>query len=135
VTAVSYAPRPGQSLSVALPPTPKTHRHAYLTPSKELTNGQTVTVRWSGYLPGNVINIVECSGDMETDCDIATGRILVPDATGSGSTVLRVVEGQVGARVCGAASAPCAVYVNDAGLLSPAATIRIPIAFTSQSGS
>ncbi len=133
VTAVRYAPRPGQSLTVTPPPTPPTHRRASLMPSKGLTNGQTVTVRWTGYLPGNVVNIVECSGATETDCDFATGRILVPDSDGSGSTTLRVVEGQVGARVCGTASAPCAVYVNDAGLLSPAATIRIPITFASDS--
>lgn len=129
VTAVHYAPRPGQSLTVTPPPTPPTHRHAYLTPSKGLTNGQTVTVRWTGYLPGNVVNVVECSGNTETDCDFATGRILVPDANGSSSTTMRVVEGQVGAGVCGTPSTPCSVYVNDAGLLSPAATIRIPIAF------
>ena len=129
VAAVHYAPRPGQSLSVTPPPTPRTHRHAYLKPSKGLASGQTVTVRWTGYLPGNVVNVVECSGDNETDCDIAAGRILLPDADGSGSTTLRVVQGQVGAGVCGTSNAPCAVYVNDAGLLSPSATIRIPIAF------
>jgi dienelactone hydrolase len=129
VTAVQYAPRPGQSLTVTPPPTPRTRRHAYVTPSKELANGQTVTVRWSGYLPGNVVNVVECSDKTENDCAFATARILVPDANGSGSTTLRVVEGQVGAGVCGASSAPCSVYVNDAGLPSPAATIRIPIAF------
>ena len=133
VTAVHYAPGPGQSLTVTPPPTPRTRRHAYLTPSKKLADGQTVTVRWMGYLPGNVVNVVECSGNTETDCDFATARILVPDANGSGSTALRVVEGQVGAGVCGASSAPCSVYVNDAGLLSPAATIRIPIAFASGS--
>jgi dienelactone hydrolase len=129
VTAVRYAPRAGQLLTVPLPPTPRTHRHASLTPSKGLTNGQMVTVRWTGYLPGNTVNVVECSGDTEADCDIGAGKILIPDATGSGSTVLRVVEGQLGARTCGAAGSPCSVYVNDAGLLSPAATIRIPIAF------
>lgn len=134
VTSIRYAPRPGQSMTVALPPTPRTHRHAYVTPSMGLTNGQTVTVRWTGYLPGNVVNVVECSAAAETDCDFATGRILIPDAIGSGSTTLRVVEGQVGAGVCGAASAPCSVYVNDAGLLSPTTTtIRIPIAFAGDS--
>ena len=133
VTAVHYAPRPGQSLTVTPPLTPRTRRRVYLTPSKNLANGQTVTVRWTGYLPGNVINIVECSAKTETDCDFATARILVPDANGSGSTIVRVVEGQVGAGVCGAPSAPCSIYVNDAGLLSPAATIRIPIAFANGS--
>ena len=129
VTTVIDAPRPGESMTVTVPPTPPTHRHASLRPSKGLQNGQTVTVRWTGYLPGNVVNIVECSGDTEVDCDIATGRFLVPDSTGSGSTALRVVDGQVGARMCGAARAPCSVYVNDAGLLSPSASVRIPIAF------
>ena len=88
VTAVHYAPRPGQTLTVTPPPTPRTHRHAYLTPSKGLASGQTVDVRWTGYLPGNVVNILECSGDTETDCDFDAARILVPDASGSGSTTL-----------------------------------------------
>ena len=133
VTAVHYAARPGQSLAVTPPPTPRTRRRAQITPSKGLVNGQTVTVRWAGYLPGNVVNVVECSGNSTTNCDFATGRILIADANGLGSTTLRVVEGQVGHGVCGASSAPCAVYVNDAGLLSPTATIRVPIAFASGS--
>ena len=133
VTTVRYAPRPGESMIVTPPPTPQTHRHASLTPSKGLQNGQTVIVRWRGYLPGNVVNVVECSGDTETDCDIATGHFLVPDSTGSGTTALRVVEGQVGARMCGTASAPCAVYVNDAGLLAASASVRVPIAFAGAS--
>jgi dienelactone hydrolase len=131
VATVHYAPKPGQSLTVTPPPAPRTHRRAAVTPSKGLADGQLVTVRWSGYLPGNVVNVVECSGNDETDCDLATGRILVPDALGSGSVALRVVDGRVGAGVCGSASAPCSVYVNDAGLLSPSATIRLPIAFAS----
>jgi dienelactone hydrolase len=130
VTTVHYAPQPGQALVVTPPPTPPTHRHASLTPSKGLTDGQTVVVHWMGYLPGNVVNVVECSGSSESDCDFATGRILIPDAIGSGSTTLRVVEGQVGAGVCGTSGTRCSVYVNDAGLTSPAATIRIPISFT-----
>jgi fermentation-respiration switch protein FrsA (DUF1100 family) len=133
LTTVNYAPRPGQSLTVTPPPTPRTHRRASVTPSKGLANGQTVTVRWTGFLPGNVVNVVECSGDNETDCAIATGRVLLPDPIGSGSTTLRVVQGQVGNGVCGTTRAPCSVYVNDAGLLSPTATIRIPVSFSTGS--
>jgi dienelactone hydrolase len=134
VASVAYAPNPGQRLTVTPPPTPPTHRHASVTPTKGLENGQTVTVRWRGYLPGNVVNVVECSGDSETDCDVAGGRILVPDAIGSGSVTLHVVDGHIGAGVCGPPSAPCSVYVNDAGLLSPSATVRVPLAFASTVG-
>ncbi len=129
VTTVHYAPRPGQSLRVTPPPVARTHRRAVVTPSKGLASGQTVTVRWTGFLPGNVVNVIECSGDSESDCDIASGRFLISDPIGSGSTNVSVVKGQVGAGMCGTGSAPCAVYVNDAGLLSPTATVRIPIAF------
>ena len=133
VTTVHVAPRPGKSLIVTPPPVPRTHRRASVTPSKGLTSGQTVTVRWTGYLPGNVVNVVECSGNTESDCDIALGRFLISDPIGSGSTTLSVAEGHVGAGMCGTFSA-CAVYVNDAGLLSPTATVRIPIAFAGDSG-
>jgi fermentation-respiration switch protein FrsA (DUF1100 family) len=135
VAVVRYAPRPGQSQALMLPPAPRTHRRASVAPSKKLLSGQTVTVRWVGYLPGNVVNVVECSGEAESDCAIATGKFLISDPIGSGSTSLRVVAGQVGAGTCGIEGAPpCAVYVNDAGLTSPSATVRIPIAFAGGSG-
>ena len=84
---------------------------------------------WSGYLPGKVVNVVECSSTSQTGCDVAAGRILVADTSGTGSVALTIVEGKVGDGTCDAAHAGCQVFVNDAGLEDPSATVRIPIAF------
>ncbi len=106
---------------------PKTDRRASLTSTKNLTDGDEVKVTWKGYLPGKVVNVVECSSGSEAGCDIAAGQILVPDPTGSGEVDLHIVVGAVGDGVCDAAHPHCQVLVNDAGLESPSATVRIPI--------
>jgi len=133
VTVVYSAPAPGSSLAAPLLPEPKTDRRAVLSASLDLTNGQVVTVSWTGYLPGKVVNVVECSSTSQTGCDVAAGRILVPDTTGSGSVTLPIVEGQVGDGACDATHSGCQVVVNDAGLEDPSASIRIPITFASGS--
>jgi predicted dienelactone hydrolase len=121
------------SAAAPLLPEPKTDRHATLSTSTQLTNGEMVTVSWSGYLPGKVVNVVECSSTNTTGCDVAAGRILVPDATGSGSLSLHIVEGQVGDGVCDPRHSGCSVVINDAGLEDPSASIRIPITFAAGS--
>ena len=123
------SPAPGSALAAPLLPEPKTDRHASLSVSTNLTGGQTITVSWSGYLPGKVVNVVECSSTSETGCDVAAGRILVGDASGSGSVALTIVEGKVGDGTCDATHPGCLVFVNDAGLEDPSATVRIPIGF------
>jgi len=133
VTVVYSAPALGSSLAAPLLPEPKTDRRATLSASTELTNGEVVTVSWSGYLPGKVVNVVECSSTNPTGCDVAAGRVLVPDATGSGSVPLHIVEGQVGDGVCDATHSGCSVVVNDAGLEDPSASIRIPVTFAAGS--
>jgi molybdopterin-binding protein len=100
-----------------------------VTPSDNLTNGQTVTVHWSGYLPGKVVNVLQCSSNSQTGCDIAAGRILTPDPTGQGSVTLKIMSGKVGSGVCDAAHRGCQVVINDAGLEDPSASIRVPITF------
>jgi dienelactone hydrolase len=129
VGSIAFFPRPGSTSTIPIPLQPKTDRHATVTPSKNLTNGQTVTIRWSGYLPGRVVNIVECSSESAAGCDIASGRILTPDQTGSGTASLKIVEGQVGTGVCDSSHPGCEVAINDASLESLSATIRIPITF------
>jgi dienelactone hydrolase len=130
VTTIHFVPKPGSTTTIPTVPGPKTNRHASVTPRTKLTNGQTVTVHWSGYLPGKVINILECSSSSAAGCNIAGGRILTPDPTGKGTTTLQIVEGAVGTGVCDSAHPGCEVAVNDAGLVTPAAaTIRIPITF------
>jgi hypothetical protein len=126
-----FVPKPGSTTTIPTVPQPRTNLHATVTPHTNLANGQTVTVAWSGYTPGKVVNIVECSSDNAAGCDIAGGRILTPDPTGKGTVSLEIVAGQVGTGVCDAAHPGCQVAVNDAGLQAPAATVRIPITFAS----
>jgi hypothetical protein len=129
VSTVHLAATPGSTSTVPVPPQPKTNRQATVVPSGNLTNGQTVTVRWSGYLPGKVVNVLECSSNSQTGCDIAAGRILTPDPAGHGSVTLKIITGKVGSGVCDAAHHGCQVIINDAGLEDPSASIRIPITF------
>jgi hypothetical protein len=129
ISTVHLAATPGATSTVPVPPQPKTNRKASVTPSSSLTNAQTVTVRWSGYLPGKVVNIIECSSTSETGCDIAAGRILTPDPTGKGSVTLKIVAGKVGSGMCDAAHHGCQVVINDSGLEDPSASVRIPITF------
>jgi fermentation-respiration switch protein FrsA (DUF1100 family) len=131
VSTMYFAPNSRSRLTIPLPPQPKTDLHATVSPSTNLSSGQTVTIHWSGYLPGKTVNIVECSSDSATGCDIAAGRILTPDPTGTGTATLTIVEGKVGTGICDADHSGCQVAVNDAGLETPSATIRIPITFAS----
>lgn len=131
-TVVYSAPSSTDSAKVPLLPELKANRHASLSASSNLTNGQTITVSWSGYLADKVVNVVECSSNAESGCDVAAGHVLIPDKTGSGTVALTIVEGPVGDGICDA-SHPCQVLVNDAGLVDPSATVRIPITFKSGS--
>jgi dienelactone hydrolase len=131
VSTMYFVPKPGSTTTIPTVPQPRTNLHATVTPHTNLANGQTVTVAWSGYTPGKVVNIVECSSDNAAGCDIAGGRTLTPDPTGKGTVSLQIVAGQVGTGVCDAAHPGCQVAVNDAGLQAPAATVRIPITFAS----
>jgi dienelactone hydrolase len=132
VGTVHLAATPGSTTTIPIPPQPKTNRQATVTPTKNLTDGQTVTVRWSGYLPGKVINVLQCSSESQTGCDIAAGRILTPDPTGSGTVTLKIKAGKVGSGVCDATHTSCQVVINDAGLQTPSASIRIPISFAAR---
>ena len=62
VTTMKFVAEPGSTTTIPTVPTPKLHLKAGATPTKNLTNGQLVTVTWSGYSPGKVINILECNG-------------------------------------------------------------------------
>jgi dienelactone hydrolase len=125
-TVMYSAPSSTESAQVPLLPEPKTDRHASLSASTNLANGQTITVSWNGYLAGKVVNVVECSSNAESGCDVAAGHVLIPDKTGRGTVTLAIVTGPVGNGTCDATH-PCQVLVNDAGLVDPAATVRIPI--------
>jgi Neocarzinostatin family len=128
-TVLYSTPSPTVSAKVPLLPEAKTNRRASLSASTDLTNGRTITVSWSGYLTGKVVNVVECSSNAESGCDVAAGHVLIPDKAGRGTVALKIVEGPVGNGTCDA-SHSCQVLVNDAGLVNPSATVRIPITFS-----
>ena len=105
------------------------------SPQPGLHNGQAVTVRWSGYTAGKVVNILECSHvDIATassaGCSFAHAAILHPDPTGSGSAVLHVGTGTVGNGVCDAGDS-CYVVVNNASSTDPSDTKELRIGFSS----
>jgi len=135
LSAVHSAWTPGSRATLTVPQLAAGHLHATVTPDTDLQDGQPVTVRWSGYTAGKVVNILECSQvDIATassaGCSFAHAAILHPDPTGSGSVVLHVGTGTIGNGVCDAAHS-CYVIVNNASSTDPADTKEIPIRFAS----
>jgi dienelactone hydrolase len=135
LSAVHTAWAPGSRTALPVPKTAALHLHATVTPDSGLRDGQAVTVRWSGYTAGKVINILECSHvDVATassaGCSFAHAAILHPDPTGSGSVVLHVGTGAIGNGICDAAHS-CSVIVNNASSPDPADTKSLPIRFAS----
>jgi dienelactone hydrolase len=125
----------GSPATLPLPKQAAVHLHATITPNTGLNDGQAVTVRWSGYTPGKVVNILECSQvDITTassaGCSFAHAAILHPDPTGSGSVVLHVGTGTIGNGVCDVVHS-CYVIVNNASSTNPADTKALPIRFAS----
>jgi hypothetical protein len=128
-----FVAEPGTTRTLPTAPTqPARQLQAKVTPSQGLTNGQTVTVSWSGFTPGNTINIVQCSNRTAGDasaCDLKSGKILQPNPTGSGSLEMQMVTGPVGTGICDADHSDCQVVFNDGGSLDPSASVRISISF------
>ena len=125
----------GSPATLPLPKQAAVHLHATVTPNTGLNDGQAITVRWSGYTPGKVVNILECSRvDITTassaGCSFAHAAILHPDPTGSGSVVLHVGTGTIGNGVCDVVHS-CYVIVNNASSTNPADTKALPIRFAS----
>ncbi len=132
-TRVVFAAKPGTKTTLPTASTlPARHLRASVTPRRGLANGQVVTVSWSGFTPGNTINIVQCSNHTAGDasaCDLKTGKILQPNPTGSGSLPLEIVTGAVGNGMCDSDHPDCQIVFNDGGSLDPSASVRISIAF------
>ena len=125
----------GSRATLRVPRVAALHLHASVTPDSGLHDGQAVTVRWSGYEAGKVVNILECSHvDIATassaGCSFAHAAILHPDPTGAGSLTLHVGTGTIGNGVCDATHS-CYVIVNNASSTDPAGTRALPIRFAS----
>jgi predicted esterase len=117
-----------------IPPPPVVHLKASVTPSRNLTNGQAVTVHWSGYTAGKVVNVLECykvdiAGAEASHCDFSHAHILHPDPTGSGSLTFRIVTGKVGTGTCGPHVQGCAIVVNNSSSTLPSESRVLPIEF------
>jgi hypothetical protein len=133
LSSVHTAWTPGSRATLPLPKSAPVHLHASVTPDTGLHNDQTVTVRWSGYSAGKVVNILECAhvdiaSASSAGCSFAHAAILTPDPTGSGSVVIHVGTGAIGNGVCDAAHS-CYVIVNNASSTDPANTKKVPIRF------
>ena len=133
LTVLHTAWRPGSRATLPAPKAAALHLHATVTPDTGLQNGQAVTVRWTGYTAGKVVNILECShvdisSASSAGCSFADASILHPDPTGSGSAVIHVGTGAIGDGICDAAHS-CYVIVNNASSTDPADTRKIPIRF------
>ncbi len=125
----------GSRASLPMPKQAAVHLHATVTPDTGLHNGQAVTVRWTGYTAGKVVNILECSqvdiaSASSAGCSFAHAAILHPDPTGSGTAVLHVGTGSIGNGVCDAMHR-CYVIVNNASSTNPADTKEVSIRFAS----
>lgn len=132
VATMRFVSDPTQTATVEFSTPTMTSRSATVTPSTNLRNGQTVRVSWSGFLPGRVVNVVQCAEGgrgSSSACNLVTGKILQPNPTGSGSLELQIVVGQVGTGICDADNSNCVITVNDASLQDEDANIRIPITF------
>ncbi len=129
IATMHWAPDEASNVPVETLPEPETNRQAFISADTDLTDGQIIAVSWSGFLLGQVVNIMQCSGDGRNGaaaCNISGGRILYPDPNGMGSLELVIRIGPIGNGVCDS-TYPCTVIVNDASLIDEAATIRIPI--------
>ena len=134
VTSVDFVAAVGATTSLPVPLAPVVHLRASVTPSTGLADGKSVTVRWSGYTAGKVVNVLECShldvaSADSSGCDFSNAAILHPDPTGHGSLTMRIVTGTVGDGTCDAAHNGCAIVVNDASSTDPSYSRVLPISF------
>jgi len=136
-STMQFDAKKGSTTTIPTVPRPEQHLQATVTPNKDLTGGQVVTVKWSGYTPGKVVNILQCNAtDRELSnssaCDFANAKLLQPDPTGDGEAQLTIVEGPVGDGVCDAKHAGCFVVVNNASSSDPRDSVIVDITFKKQ---
>jgi predicted esterase len=133
-TTMRFDAKPGSTATITTLPPPKLNLRASVTPSTNLTNGETVIVRWNGYTAGKVVNILECNASnihltSSAGCSFTHARILTPDPTGHGTQTLQIVEGPVGNGTCDTAHPGCYVAVNNASSTAPDASVKVTISF------
>ncbi len=132
VATMTFVSEDNDDVTVELSESKMLSRSASVEPSTNLRNGQLVRVTWSGFIPGRVVNVVQCSDGgrgSSASCNLVMGKILQPNPTGSGSLDLEIVVGRVGDGRCDSTAADCVIVVNDASLQDEDANIRIPLTF------
>jgi dienelactone hydrolase len=133
-STMKFVTAKGSSATVPTVTTPKLDLKASVQPRKNLSGGQIVTVSWSGYTPGKVVNVLQCNGadrdlSKSNECDYSKAKLLQPDPTGEGSLQLEIVEGPIGTGICDADHPGCFVIVNNASSTDPKDSVRVDISF------
>jgi hypothetical protein len=136
-STMQFEPEPGSTTTIPTVPRPVQNLKATVTPSKNLTGGQAVTVKWSGYTPGKVVNILQCNASNRdlgnsAACDFANAKILQPNPTGDGETQLTIVAGTVGNGICDAKHQGCFIVINNASSSDPRDSVKVEISFKKQ---
>jgi hypothetical protein len=131
VAELLYTATGGSDVTLPLPP-PVTNRAASVEPSRNLVDGQEVTVNWRNFSQ-DLVYIVQCSqggtGANEV-CELLDNALLFqPNPTGDGSVSMRIITGDIGTGRCDATTDDCVIVVNDGGLSTEDAIIRVPISF------
>jgi len=131
-STMKFVTAKGSTATVPTITTPKLHLKANVTPHQNLRGGQVVTVSWSGYTPGKVVNILQCNGtdrdlSKSNECDYSKAKLLQPDPTGDGSLPLEIVEGPIGTSSCDADHQGCFVIVNNASSTDQKDSVRVDI--------
>ncbi len=134
VSTMKFVTKQGSTETVPTLPRAELDLQASVTPRKGLQGGQVVTVQWSGYEPGKVVNILQCNPSSRqltnsAGCDYTKAKLLLSNPTGEGSVQLEIVEGPVGDGICDAQHPGCIVVVNGASSSDPRNSRFIEISF------
>jgi len=134
VATMQFDEQEGSTTTIPTQPRVARHLKATVSPKKNLSGGQLVTVDWSGYTPGKAINILQCTAsnrDMTNSagCDYTKAALLHPNPTGEGSLQLEIVEGTVGDGICDAQHQGCFILVNNESSTDPRDSVFLDITF------
>jgi hypothetical protein len=103
-----------------------------VSPSVNLTKGETVKVSGTGFTPNDVVDLVEClkSASGESGCDIATATPVTINAAGVlPSTNFNVVTGTIGTGKCGTTASNLTACTLSAGNAGGGDSASTPISF------
>ena len=134
VSTMTFVAERGANITLPTVPREQLNLKASVTPRKSLVGGQVVTVTWSGYSKGKVVNILQCNGNNRrlrnpAACDFSKAKLLQANPTGEGEVQLEIIEGKVGDGTCDAEHPGCFVVVNNASSSDPKDSVVITISF------